>query len=88
MSNPANDHDLLLKLIQKVDLFYEEFRRASNGVGFARCAERLARLENLEEELRIAHKRIDNVNSRFWGAITFIIGETVTLALLYLKGGT
>ena len=43
-------------------------------------------LDNLDDAMQTLHKRVDNVNSRIWWAVTFVIGQAVTLALLYLKG--
>lgn len=86
MSSPG-DHDLLLKLIQKVDMLYEEFRRVSNGHGFPRCAERLAKLEGVKEELKVLHKRIDSINSKIWWAVTTsLVSLAGMLASLLLKG--
>lgn len=94
----TSDHDLLLRLISKFDSFYDEFRRVSNGTGFPRCAERLARIEALEKELAesqknaeknagILHKRIDSGNSRFWWLIAFIFTQAVGFILTLIKGG-
>ena len=94
----ASDHDLLLRLISKFDAFYDEFRRVSNGTGFPRCAERLARIEALEDDLKEArkaaekdaaalHKRIDTLGARFWWAIGFALTSAVGFALTAIKGG-
>lgn len=85
MSN-ADDHDLLLKLVQKVDMLYEEFRRVSNGVGFPRCAERQARIEALEKEVRLAHGRVDALKNRLWWAVSTALAAFGGLILNLLKG--
>ena len=69
-------------------MFYEEFRRVSNGVGFPRCAERRALLDELKEENRILHKRIDNLGARFWWAISTSLVTLAGFVLSLLKGGT
>ena len=90
MSNPANDHDLLLKLVQKVDMIYEEFRRVSNGTGFPRCAERRGEIEASKQTAASAHKRIDTLNNRLWWAITTSIvtglGFITSIILTVVKG--
>lgn len=90
MSTQSTDHDLLMKLNTKFDSFYEEFRRVSNGVGFPRCAERLGRLDALEEDTETAHRRIDDIKSKLWWAITTSIvtgvGFISSVILWLVKG--
>lgn len=94
----TSDHDLLVELLAKFDSFYEEFRRVSNGTGFPRCAERLARIEALEKDLEdfkkqtekdlaVAHKRMDSGNTRFWWLIGIIITQAVGFVMAVVKGG-
>lgn len=85
------DHDLLVALRSDFKAFYEEFRRISNGVGFPRCAERLARLEAVEDENGLLHKRIDDLKSKLWWAVTFSVSSMVSfiaaIILTLVKGG-
>lgn len=78
MTTP-NDHDLLLKMSAQLNSFYEEFRRVSNGIGFPRCAERLARLEVVE-------KNHETLKARLWWVATFSISTLVGLVIMFLKG--
>ena len=52
------DHDLLIKINSLLQHLNDEFRRVSNGHGFPRCAERLSRIEVVEESVKLAHERI------------------------------
>lgn len=76
----TSDHDLLVELLAKFDSFYEEFRRVSNGTGFPRCAERLARIEALEKDL-------DALKARLWWAFGIIATQAVGLIFAAIKGG-
>ena len=89
-NNLPSDHDLLVKLHAKFDSLWEEFRRVSNGTGFPRCAERLGKLDNLENQCRALHKRIDALTSRCWWAITVAVTSMlgfISATLLYLVQG-
>lgn len=86
MSAP-NDHDLLLQVNSKLDALTEEFRRVSNGQGFPRCADRLARLNSIEKENQTLHKRIDAANARFWWLVTFSVGQLAAFVISVIKGG-
>lgn len=45
------DHDLLVSLNTKFDVWMDEFRRISNGVGFPRCVQREGRMAALEKDM-------------------------------------
>lgn len=83
------DHDLLVRLVNKLEMFYEEFRRVSNGSGFPRCAERLNRITTLERDLQTAHKRLDALKTKLWWAVTTslttLVGFIASLALELFK---
>lgn len=83
----SGDHDLLLRLIAKFDSFYEEFRRVSNGIGFPRCAERLARLEAVENDNKVLHKRIDDLKAKLWWAVASALAAGGGFVISILKGG-
>lgn len=82
----SSDHDLLLKLNTKFDMLYEEFRRTSNGTGFPRCVERLERLEQLEADNQVLHKRINDIKSKFWWAFTVAATTILGLVVAAMKG--
>ncbi len=86
MSNNTSDHDILIALRAELKTFYEEFRRISNGVGFPRCGERLERLKHMEEDIKVLHKRIDEIKSKFWWAFTAAATSILGLIFAILKG--
>lgn len=80
------DHDHLIALRAEFKSFYEEFRRVSNGVGFPRCGERLERLKQTEDDVKVLHKRIDDIKAKFWWAFTAVSASILGLIVSALKG--
>jgi hypothetical protein len=84
------DHDLLIRIDERLADMEESFRKISNGVGFPRCATHAAKLAELEgdikevrnEELPAIRKtvRVENAWSRrlLYGIfVTYIAAEAL-----------
>ena len=83
----ASDHDLLLRLISKFDAFYDEFRRVSNGTGFPRCAERLAYMKALEEDLKTLKADLEALKAKLWWVVGLVITSFMGFIVLAIKEG-
>jgi hypothetical protein len=79
-----NDHDLLVRIDGRLEALAEEFRRAANGQGFPRCAERgetllhLRRdLEGLRGKLREMQTRNFQIRLLLGGAVAGLIADLI-----------
>lgn len=88
----------LATLQTTLDSFNAEFRRGANGVGYPRCAERNARLGDVEKSLALAHQRIGEerrkreeetktIDKKLWAALVCAVLGLINFVVPYLKGG-
>jgi len=69
MSTDMSDHDLLLRIDQRLQDLIKEIDKVSNGVGFPRCAERKAQIEELRSSVQWLKRGILGI------PVTYVITE-------------
>jgi hypothetical protein len=76
------DHDLLVTLNTKFDLFMDEFRRISNGEGFPRCVQRSQRITELEKDIngKAWREEITEIEQRLMPMIESVAQKVDSLA--------